>query len=71
LQTEERQVQRLSRVDVVELQRSTSGVARLAPAAQERVLDELRALLATHEDTRGRDELDLPYRTIGYWTGTR
>ncbi len=71
VQTEERQVQRLTPAEAVELQRSTSGVARLPPAEQERVLDTLRDLLATHPETRGRQVLELPYRTIGYWTRAR
>jgi SAM-dependent methyltransferase len=70
-QVEERQVQRLSPSEVVDLQRSTSKVARLRPEEQDRVLDPLRDLLATHPETRGRTVLELPYRTIGYWTRAR
>ena len=33
---------------------------------REEFLGEVRALLATHPGTRGRDVLDLPYRTDAY-----
>jgi SAM-dependent methyltransferase len=52
---------------VVERIASVSHVAVLAPADQERVLDEVRAVLADHPDTRGRSELRIPYRVDAYW----
>jgi hypothetical protein len=38
---------------------------------RERVLDEVRDLLATDPETRGRAEVDLPYRTDVYWAKRR
>jgi SAM-dependent methyltransferase len=52
---------------VVERVRSVSHVAVLPPPEQERVLDEVRDLLATHPDTRGRDDLAIPYRVDASW----
>jgi SAM-dependent methyltransferase len=53
--------------DVVTRVRSVSHVAVLPPADQERVLDEVRALLASHPATRGRDVVAIPYRVHAYW----
>ena len=47
--------------------RSVSHVAVLPAADQAAVLDEVRALLATHPDTAGRDEIAIPYRVDAYW----
>jgi SAM-dependent methyltransferase len=52
---------------VVERFRGVSHVAVLPPSEQEAVLDEVRAILAAHPDTVGRDELALPYRVDAYW----
>lgn len=42
---------------------SVSYVAALDPEERVAVLDEVRSLLATHPETRGKSELALPYRT--------
>ncbi len=52
---------------VVERIQGVSHVAVLEPAAQAVVLDSIRDVLATHPDTRGRDELRIPYRVDCYW----
>ena len=52
---------------VVDRIASVSHVAVLPPAARQRVLDEVRAVLANHPDARGRSELRLPYRVDAYW----
>ena len=49
--------------DVVDRIRSVSHVAALAPGPQAAVLDEIRAILREHPQTRGRDQLSLRYRT--------
>jgi SAM-dependent methyltransferase len=46
---------------------SVSHVAVLPPAKRQRVLDEVRTVLATHPDATGRDELRIPYRVDVYW----
>ncbi|HEY3097206.1 MAG TPA: class I SAM-dependent methyltransferase [Acidimicrobiia bacterium] len=56
---------------VVERIASVSHVAVLPPAEHERVLDEVRAVLRHHPDTRGRDELRIPYRVDAYWCERR
>ncbi len=53
--------------DVVTRVLSVSHVAVLPPADQERVLDEVRTLLASHPATRGRDVVTIPYRVEAYW----
>jgi SAM-dependent methyltransferase len=52
---------------VVDRMRGVSHVAALGPQAQAEVLDDVRALLESHPDTRGRDELRIPYRVDCYW----
>jgi SAM-dependent methyltransferase len=47
--------------------RGVSHIASLPPDERDAVLDELRVLIATHPETRGRDELSLPYRVDAYW----
>jgi len=47
---------------------SISYVAAMPAARRERVLDEVRELLATDPDTAGKDIVDLPYRAHVYWT---
>ena len=53
---------------VVDRIRGVSHVAVLPPDEQDRVLDEVRRLLADHPETRGKDELRVPYRVDCYWT---
>ena len=50
---------------------SVSHVAVLPPDEQERVLDEVRTLLASHPETRGRDVVAMPYRVDAYWCEAR
>ena len=56
---------------VVERVKGVSHVAVLPPDQQRAVLDEVRALLAQHPDTRGRTELAIPYRVDAYWCERR
>lgn len=53
---------------VVELMASRSFIAALPPEENQAVRDEIRALLASHANTRGRRVLTVPYRTDVYWT---
>ena len=53
----------LSPDGVVERVASVSFIAGLPAEARAPILDEVRALLARHPDTAGRDALALPYRT--------
>ena len=64
-------VHRLPPEGVVARVASVSFVAALPAAERETVLAEVRDLLATDPDTRGRDELELPYRTDVFWTTAR
>jgi SAM-dependent methyltransferase len=52
---------------VVDRVASVSHVAVLPPAERQRVLEEVRDVLAHHPDARGRQELRLPYRVDVYW----
>jgi SAM-dependent methyltransferase len=45
---------------------SSSRVAVLDDAGRDAYLGQVRALLSDHPDTRGRDELDVPYVTTAY-----
>jgi SAM-dependent methyltransferase len=51
--------------------RSVSHVAVLPPVEQERVLDEIRAVLATHPLAAGHDQVAIPYRVDAYWCELR
>jgi len=53
----------LSREDVVGLAASRSYVLTAEPAERQRVLDEVRDLLAAHPDTAGRESVPVPYTT--------
>jgi hypothetical protein len=46
---------------------SVSFIAALPPAEFENVVEQVRELLATHPETRGRSTFELPYRTGVYW----
>src|SRR6185369_2396402 len=46
---------------------SVSFIAALPPAEFARVVDQVRKLLATHPETKGRSAFELPYRTGVYW----
>jgi SAM-dependent methyltransferase len=59
--------QLLSPEGMVERVQSVSHVAVLPRDEQEKVLDEVRSVLATHPDAAGRSELTVPYRVDAYW----
>ncbi|NEK60544.1 class I SAM-dependent methyltransferase [Geodermatophilus sabuli] len=59
-------VQRLAPEDVVQGIATRSYVATMDDARRAEFLGRVRELLAGHPDTRGRDLLDLPYRTDAY-----
>jgi len=42
---------------------STSFISALAPALKDSVLEEVKELLRTHPQTKGRQEFEIPYRT--------
>ena len=48
---------------VIERTRSTSFIAALPPERHQHALDAVAELLATHPDTRGRDQITIPYNT--------
>lgn len=52
---------------VVDRIRGVSHAAVLPPPERAAVLDAVRHVLATHPDTRGREELRIPYRVDCYW----
>ena len=53
--------------EVVDRFRSVSHVAVLDEPAKQAVLDEVRAQLASHPDTAGLDQIEIPYRVDAYW----
>jgi SAM-dependent methyltransferase len=57
----------LSPEGVVDRIASVSYVAAMDASGRERVLAEVRALLAAHPDTAGRDALELPYVADLWW----
>lgn len=59
--------QSISPEGVVERIASVSHIAALPEPRHTEVLDEIRELLATHPDTKGRDDLAIPYRVDAYW----
>ena len=63
--------QLLSPEAVVARFRSVSHVAVLPGPEQEVVLDEIRAVLATHPLSAGRTEVAIPYRVDAYWSERR
>jgi SAM-dependent methyltransferase len=50
---------------------SVSFIAALPTPEFERVVEQVRALLTTHPQTRGRTTFELPYRTGVYWCAAR
>jgi SAM-dependent methyltransferase len=56
---------------VVDRMRGVSHIAVLPSDEQAVVLDEVRRVLAEHPQTRGREELRIPYRVDCYWTERR
>ncbi|HXP18115.1 MAG TPA: methyltransferase domain-containing protein [Streptosporangiaceae bacterium] len=61
-------VQDAAHEDVIDRIRSVSHVAVLPPASQAAVLDEIRAILREHPDTRDEPILRIPYRTDAMYT---
>jgi len=61
-------VQRGSPETIVDRVASISYVAAMSEARRQRVLDEVRDLLASDPDTKGADVIELPYRAHIYWT---
>ena len=59
-------LQRLSPEQVVAGIATRSYVATMEDAGREAFLGEVRTVLDTHPDTRGREVVDLPYRTDAY-----
>ncbi len=53
---------------IVDLAASRSYLITLPTAESAAVLDDVRRLLATHRDTAGRDEVELPYVTAAFRT---
>ncbi|WNI14738.1 class I SAM-dependent methyltransferase [Actinacidiphila sp. ITFR-21] len=53
--------------DVVERMMSSSHIAVLDAAAQERVRSEVEAVLGAHDATRGTGAIEMPYTTDVYW----
>jgi SAM-dependent methyltransferase len=53
--------------DVVERMMSSSHIAVLGAAEQDRVRAEVEAVLDAHDATRGRDGIEMPYTTDVYW----
>ena len=47
--------------------RSVSHVAVLPSREQRAVLDQVRDVLATHPESRGHDQVMIPYRVDAYW----
>lgn len=62
---------RLTPAAVAERVASVSFVAALPEPERERVLERVHALLAADPETRGRAEVELPYRTDVYWCERR
>jgi SAM-dependent methyltransferase len=50
---------------------SVSFIAALPPSEFRRVVEQVRTLLATHPETKGRTTFELPYRTGVYWCERR
>jgi len=48
---------------------SVSFIAALDSEARERVLDEVRELIAATPELSGLNEARVPYLTCAYWTG--
>ena len=61
-------VQRGGSETIVDRVASISYVAAMSEARRQRVLDEVRDLLASDPDTKDADVIELPYRAHIYWT---
>jgi SAM-dependent methyltransferase len=60
--------QRMPREGVVERMLSSSHIACLDAAAQDRVRREVEDVLEAHPETRGHSHVEIPYTTDVYWT---
>ena len=63
--------QTLTPAGLIDRALTVSSITVLPDAERERVLDEIRALVTTHPDLRGRDAVTLPYVTKLYWAERR
>ena len=66
-EAEFRHTQQITPEGVVQRVASVSHVAVLPDPEREAVLDEVRAVLATHPAVRGRETVEIPYRVDCYW----
>ena len=66
-----RTVQRASPETIVDRVASISYIAAMSEGRRAAVLDEVRTLLATDEDTSGAEVVELPYTAHVYWTSPR
>jgi SAM-dependent methyltransferase len=66
--TQFRHLQSITPEGVVQRVASVSHVAVLPEPERERVLDEVRHLLATHPAVRGLETVEIPYRVDCFWT---
>jgi hypothetical protein len=64
-------VHQVSREGFVDRVLSVSYVARATAAERQRVLTEVRELLATDPELRDREVVPMPYRTDVFWTSRR
>jgi SAM-dependent methyltransferase len=60
-------LQRVTPEGLIDRVASISFIAALPEAERDAVLDQVRTLLQTEPALRGRDQIDLPYRTHAYW----
>ncbi len=60
-------MQRITPEGVIRRVASVSHVAVLAAGEREKVLDEVRSVLATHPAVSGRETVEIPYRVDCYW----
>jgi len=66
-EAEFRHVQQTTPEGVVQRVASVSHVAVLSEPEREKVLDEVRRVLATHPAVRGRETVEIPYRVDCFW----
>ncbi|HEY5172381.1 MAG TPA: methyltransferase domain-containing protein, partial [Acidimicrobiia bacterium] len=62
-----RHVQQITPEGVVQRVASVSHVAVMSPPERDAVLDEVRAVLATHPAVAGRETVEIPYRVDCFW----
>lgn len=64
-------VVRNDRASFIDRVRSISFVGAMSPADQKRFLDQIKNLLDTAPETKGRAEFDIPHRTEVWWTRSK